>query len=287
MKTEIELTKGKHGTKAIIKSEWRNHYYEILTDNHVVELELNDSKGWKGDCIDFIRHFSHIKSLTLIDMNIKNIQSINELYNLEDLSLITYSKNSVDFSNFPKLTTLDFEWINGSTSLFDLKHIQDLSINRYSDKNLELFSKLTSLNRLSLMNSRINSLDNICQLTNLNSLSLINLTKVENCSCLSNLTNLEDITIHSCKKISDISPLFSLQKIKKMHILDMGIIQSISGIEVMTNLKEFLFYESTNIIDGDLIGLTKLPNIEKVIFQNRKHYTHKREEFVCATKQFK
>jgi len=280
MNTEIEFTTGKHGAKATIKSEWRNHYYTILTDNHVVELELNDSKGWKGESIDFIRKFRHIKSLTLIDMNIKNIQSINELCNLEDLSLITYSKKSIDFSKFPKLTTLDFEWISGSTSLFELKHIQDLSINRFNDKNLELFSKLTSLKKLSLMNSRISSLENICHLRSLNSLSLINLTKVENCLCLSNLSNLEDITIHSCKKISDISSLFCLQNIKKMHILDMGNIQSISGIETMTNLKEFLFYESTNIIDGDLSSLTQLPNIEKVFFQNRKHYTHKREEFI-------
>ncbi len=48
-----------------------------------------------------------------------------------------------------------------------------------------------------------------------------------------------------------------------------------------------MFYESTNIIDGDLKPITKLNKLNKVSFQNRKHYTHNREAFINILKKNK
>ena len=59
----------------------------------------------------------------------------------------------------------------------------------------------------------------------------------------------------------------------------MGNIESIKGIEELKELSIFLFYESTNIIDGDISPVFKLANLSKISYQNRKHYSHKREEF--------
>jgi hypothetical protein len=43
-----------------------------------------------------------------------------------------------------------------------------------------------------------------------------------------------------------------------------------------------LFYESTNIVDGDLSPLTRQKNLSSVSFQDRRHYSHKRLEFGVA-----
>jgi len=279
MTNDIDIITGKLGVKAIIKSEWREHYAKLLSDNNVIDIELNDAKGWNGKNIDFLNKFRNIISLTLIDLTIESIDAINNLNELRYLTLITYSKTKINFNNLPKLKALDFEYIKGSTSLFDLKYIEDLSLNRFNDRDFSSISKMNSLKALSMMNSRINNIKGICDLNNLISLSLINLSKITDGSCLSNLANLDQITLHRCKKINNISFLLSMKSVQKIHIIDMGSIDSINGIEKLANLREFLFYESTNIIDGNIRGLMQLPLLEKVAFQNRSHYSHKREDF--------
>lgn len=48
-----------------------------------------------------------------------------------------------------------------------------------------------------------------------------------------------------------------------------GNVESIQGIEKLTELEDFLFYESTIIVDGDLSPITCLPNFKNISFQNR------------------
>jgi hypothetical protein len=63
-------------------------------------------------------------------------------------------------------------------------------------------------------------------------------------------------------------------------LLNIGNIETIKGIENLKDLNDFIFYESTNILDGDLYPITKLENLKKIAFQNRRHYSHKREDFL-------
>ncbi len=48
--------------------------------------------------------------------------------------------------------------------------------------------------------------------------------------------------------------------------------------QIFTKLSEVVFYESTNIRDGDLSPLMK-HRLSSVSFQNRRHYSHRREQF--------
>lgn len=90
---------------------------------------------------------------------------------------------------------------------------------------------------------------------------------------------LEELEIQRCKGITAISEVFKLGKLKRLLLIDLGGIASIGGIENLTELEEFLFYESTNIVDGDLSPITRLKKLSKISYQNRKHYSHRREQF--------
>ena len=61
-----------------------------------------------------------------------------------------------------------------------------------------------------------------------------------------------------------------------------GLIQSLGALEGLENLERFTFYETTNIVDGDLSPIFMLPNLRSVAFQERRHYSHKRADFVTA-----
>ncbi len=279
MSNNIEFENGLLGTKAIVKGLWQDSYLKLLLDKNIQEIELNDSKGWRGDNVDFLEFLPNLKSLTIIDFSIKSIKPIYSLSGLLKFEISTYCKTPINFNAFPNLVECSFEWIKGSDSLFETSSIQKLFINTYDKKGSDMFSKLFNLKELSILNSPIENIQGLSALKDLKTLRLGNLKKLTSLQGLQNLHELEELEIQSCKGISNISEVLHLKKLKRLLLIDLGDIASIKGIEYLTKLKDFLFYESTNIIDGDLLPITKLKSLNKISYQNRKHYTHRREDF--------
>jgi hypothetical protein len=275
----VEFGEGKYGTCAILKSEWQESYRDTLLKKDIAELVLNDGKGWKGENIDFLEFFPKLKSLTIIDLKIKAVDSIKHLHNLVSLNLSTYSKRPIDFTSFPKLKDCAFEWIKGSDSFFECKNLESLSINRYNQKNTDNFAKLVNLKQLTILNSPIEDLRFLSSLQKLEYLRLANLKNIISVEGLDSLDKIKDLEINHCKKIQSVSGVFNLKNLTKLALIDTGYIDSIKGIEKLTKLESFVFYESTNVLDGDLSPLFKLKKLSNISFQNRKHYTNMREEF--------
>lgn len=281
MSNNIIFEKSLYGTKAIISGIWDDIYIDSMYKNNVSEIEINDGKGWKGNTLEFLKHFPSLKSLIIIDLKIQSVDSIYYLKKLKNLQLITYSKDPINFLVFTELESCDFEWIRNSDSLFKLSKLKKLFINNYLERNDENFSNFTNLEEISIFNSNIEKIEHIFKLKNLKKLRITNLKKIDSIKGINQLENLEVLEIQKCKKISTISNIFEMINIKILFLIDLGDICSLKGIENLLNLESLMFYESTNIVDGDLLPLTKLKKLNKISFQNRKHYSHKREDFIC------
>lgn len=279
MSNDIEFLKSKYGLKAIIKTAWKDSFLKSLLDKEIGELELNDGKGWKSENVDFLEFLPSLSSLIIIDLNLKSIDAIHHLNELKELKIITYCKKPINFHCFPKLIDCSFEWINGSESLFEVSNIEKLFINNYKEKSSKVFSKLINLTELTILNSSIEDLQGISILKNLKSLRLGNLKKVSSLQGIGELQQLEVLEVQRCKEVFTVFEIFDLSNLKCLLLLDLGEIASIKGIETLSNLEDFLFYGSTNVLDGDISPVFKLKNLVKISFQNRRHYTHKREDF--------
>lgn len=275
----IGFEKGLFGTKAIIKGPWQDKFLKLFKKLEVQELELNDGKGWRGDNLDFLKHLTNLKSVIIIDFSIKSIEAVHFLKELIKLEISTYSKTPIDFKAFPELVDCSLEWSNSSESLFEVLSLKKLLINSYNKKSSDNFSKFINLEELSILNSQIEDIQGLSKLKNIKALRLGNLKKLTSLKGLNNLHELVELEIQKCKGIFTISEIQKLNKLERLLLLDSGNVPSIKGIEKLANLKDFIFYESTNIVDGDLTPLTKLSSLKKVSFQNRRHYSHKREDF--------
>lgn len=269
----IELTKGIFGNKAILKSEWQISFENYFNENNIKELELNSSFGWSGQSLDFLKKIPSLKSLSIIDFQINDISEIHCQTKLKEINISTYCKTKIDFEKFPELENCFFEWREGSESIFNQLNLKKLHINNFNSKEINLISNLTSLNELTISNSNIEDINQIFNLRGLRSLTFANLKKVTSIKGIQNLDRLEILEIENCKRIEEIEDIFELKKLISLHLLNMGNLKSISGISGLSLLINFIFYESTNILDGDLSELLKLNNLEKVSFQNRKHYS--------------
>ena len=62
----IEFEKGRYGLKAVVRSAWHDSFLELLLDKEIIELELNDGKGWKADNVDFLESLPNLQSLIII-----------------------------------------------------------------------------------------------------------------------------------------------------------------------------------------------------------------------------
>ena len=280
MKKQIEFEKGEYGTRATIKTLWQDSFLELLLKNDVKELELNDGKGWRGNDVNFLQFLPNLKSLIIIDFRIKSIEAIHCLKEIIEIQISTYCKVSVNFKSFPNMQVCGFEWIEGSDSLFECKSLRKLFINNYKKSNSDIFLSLKNLEELSILNSNFENLRGLSELLNLKKLRIANLKKILSLQGIEELHNIEELEIQRCKGIRNIFEIFKLNKLKYLFLLDMGDLDTIKGLENLNELTVFMFYESTNIIDGDLSPLLKLKKLSKISFQNRKHYSHRREDFV-------
>ncbi|WP_143054000.1 hypothetical protein [Parapedobacter koreensis] len=79
------------------------------------------------------------------------------------------------------------------------------------------------------------------------------------------------------RDLEDLGGLSNLEilKVVSSPIKTTGDIDSIKPIRSLKKLKDFRFWESTNVLDGDM---TPCIGVKTVAFKNRPHYTHTKEE---------
>jgi len=174
------------------------------------------------------------------------------------------------------------EWRPKAASLFDCRTLKNLFVNRYKGKDVAAFARLANLESLAIMNAPVENLHGFGALKRLRSLRLGGLRRLTSLAGIEGLANLEQLTIDTCRAITSIAEVEHLARLKKLHLNNDGNIASLKPLEKLTALESVLFYESTNITDGDLSPLMRLKHLVRVSFQNRRHYSHKREDFGVA-----
>lgn len=275
----VRFEEGEFGKKAVLTSPWSASIHSEIIQARPEELELNAAKGWSGTDLKFVESYDWLKSFTIIDMKIDDISAVMSLHGLVSLSIVTYCKTKLDFTRFPDLRNCSLEWRRGAESLFDCVMLTDLFLNCYDGKSSSPFSSLVNLRTLAILNSPLSELNGLAGLKGLRSLRLAGLKLLSSLDGLEHLHRLEKFEMQLCKSVHSLAPLGSLKNLVDVNISNNGKLDSLSPLGALPKLRSVLFYESTDIVDGDLRPIFDNPGISKVSFQNRRHYSHKREQF--------
>jgi hypothetical protein len=279
MNEGVLLENGEYGRRAVITSVWSPEMAGFLTSNEVVELELNEGKGWRGDNLGFLSELTHLRALKVIDLRIPSVKPIHYLHELLALDVITYCKTEINFEAFPLLQECALEWRPKATSLFDSKSLRKLFLNRYKGKDTAVFGRLSALESLAILNAPITDLHGLSALRGLRSLRLGDLRCLTSLAGIEPLHNLEELEVHTCRRLTSIEEVGALSRLRRLHLNNDGNIDSLKPLNRLGCLEAVLFYESTNIVDGDLSPLLLQRHLSRVSFQNRRHYSHRREQF--------
>jgi hypothetical protein len=278
----IRFEEGEFGTRGILTAPWSSDAHEEIMRVRPDELELNTSKGWFGSDLGFVKNYEWIRSFIIIDMKISDISPVMNLRNLTNLKIVTYCRTKLNFSLFPNLKKCALEWRSGAESLFDCVALTHLFVNRYKGKSSLPFGRLANLESLAILNSSITELHGLAELHHLRSLRLGGLRSLKSLDGIEGLCRLESFEMQTCRSVKSLSPLSGLTALVEVNVSDNGQLDSLAPLRRLPHLRTVLFYESTDVVDGDLRTIFENPAISKVSFQNRRHYSHKREDFACC-----
>jgi len=262
----------------LVARPWSSEISDYILANKIDSLYLNYARGWQGRSLDFLGELSQLKKLKVILSEVETLSPINELHNLEYLSIQAPCKPNLNFNNFPRLTTCRLIDLDPNESLYGCKSLRQLSIHSYSAKSFEPITRLTGLLSLRLnRNNKIEVLENVAQLQCLKSIELSHFTKLASIEGLEALLLLERIEFSSCKRIERIDAVKALARLREIRLLNMGKIESLRPLESCKNLEILDFSDETNIVDGNINLAITLPKLRKVFFMDRRHYSHSRE----------
>jgi Leucine-rich repeat (LRR) protein len=245
----------------------------------VVEIEINQGKGWEGAELSFLSKFPHLLAFEVFDFRLKSVEPIHSLHNLRRLGVSTYCRTEIRFSEFQDLVSCSLEWRPKAKSLFDCQTLQHLFLNRYNGKDVDAFATLNNLESLAILNAPVQNLHGLRGLGKLRSLRLGGLRRLSSLAGIEELANLEELEIHTCRQISAIDEIGYLSRLRRLELNNDGEIESLKPLGKLSRLQSVGFYESTNIIDGDLSPLMCQPELARISFRNRRHYNLRREDF--------
>ncbi len=275
----VKFKNGKYGLRAVPTTAWTDRMRDYLKSRGIVELELNVGWGWRGQDLSFLAEFPELKALEILTLGFGPIEPIHCLHNLRLLNVTTYCNSEIRFPEFPVLECCVLEWRAKAKSVFACATLKDLFINRYKGKDSSVFQSLHRLVRLGILNSPLPEVRGVGKLPRLQYLRLNNLTRLASLDGLDELAHLRELDLRGCRKISSIEPLGRLSRLERLNVGDNGSIASINCLARLNRLEEIGFWGDTNIVDGDLSVLKQLKKLKGVLFQNRRHYSHKRQDF--------
>lgn len=282
-KNNIETAKTELGEAVYIGSDVEPTM-DYVTKNNIKGIIISHDKGFRNINVDFLKKYNFIENLIIQYYGNIDLTGIHSLSNLKRMALniIANDNQPIDFTCFPYIETCMFDWRPKAKSIFNCKTLKYLRINKFKKDDVGDFKELSNLEVLKITSSSIKTLKG-AEMLNINTLGLYYLNNLESLANIESLANtLKELDIQTCKKINSINEVTSLVNLEKLGLNNCGDIESIKPISNLEKLKRFEFWESTNILDGDIKPCLSL---KEVAFQNRKHYTHTNEEIYKIIKK--
>jgi hypothetical protein len=214
---------------------------ESLENRQNIEV-LNIEWSSSLDDLEIAKYFPTVKRLILSGKNLKNISGIEALQNLNELLIETEKNNRRKIHGIEKLglssLSVDYVLQSDLEIISKCTSIKFLHLQGSFDIDFKVFSQLSLLEEMSLVNRRIEEISNINCMKNLRTLDIAycsNLTRfgennenievlwLQSCNRLNldsitQLKNLTRLVMMSQKNISDLDFLMNMHKLKNMSI---------------------------------------------------------------------
>lgn len=256
-------------------------------EEHIQFINENQQKKALvvGKNIDFLCRCPSLEELHIIPSFEAQDFDFSPLYDLPNLRKLTCQtvygaeNNQISYVDYSKFSSLEHLVVNGAghKNVCALPGLKGLTFSgkQPTGKTLVGAFQGADLEDLGVIESPVSSLAGLEQTPKLKKITLAYNRNLEDISALEYVRDtLTELDIESCGKIKDFSVLAKLHNIENLRMIGRNTLPDLSFIRHMSNLKSFAFFMNT--ADGDLSMCLEIPFVQ---IQNRRHYSHKNEDF--------
>lgn len=251
---------------------------KYLHNNDLRYISIDYFQGYKAKDIAFLVQLKDFLEGLSVSETLFDYSIVKQLHKLKYLDVPDNGKDIIDLKNFPAIEMCGVAFSERLQGLESCSNLKSLTITNYKSKTKDLSTlpSLDNLEHLSLIKTDITTLQGIEHYSNLKRLEIFSASKLEAIAPLQALSNsLEEIQIEQCKKINDYESLGKVKSLTKIILSESGEIKSLAFIKELPRLK-FISFWGTNVLDGNI---KYCEGLSYVGFDNKKHYTHKSEQF--------
>jgi len=203
-----------------------------------------------------LKKLSKLKDLLICNANNDDVKNIAGITSLKELSIYD-SKDLTNIEFLRDMQQLTYFGLNNVPNVHDyqsLKHLKNvkqinLTNSGLTEKDVNTFPDMDSIESLSLYNNKIKSLNNFPKMKNLQSLSLSDNPLIEINILPDRLPNLKDLDLLNTK-ITDLNKLSGVSNIESIHLKKTDV-KRISPLKEYKNLK-FININPDNLEDLDV-----------------------------------
>lgn len=276
----IDEAEDDFGRCLVLKAPWSDDFIDVIKKESISVLRLTESMGWKEKDISFLEKLKDIglRGVEVYAWDVKDITPLHYLPDLEYIGIQSEFTKAPDFSVFKNLTHFFLFWRPKAKTVFDCLGLKLLNIVNYPSEDLQDIKNIIGLEHLQITSRKLNSLSGIESLDSLMILDLAECPKLESISGVEKCRQLHTVKLEGCKKVDDVSCLGDLTNLKDVVLTDCGKVKSLQPLANCQALENLTFVGDTSVEDGDISSLVSLPNLKKMWFVDKRHYSHKRDQ---------
>jgi internalin A len=245
----------------VLEGGWKDEYADTIARERLAALSI------RADDVSFLDRLPSLRGLVLNGGGVRDLSPVQRLTGLETLTLNTPAKPKLplDFTAFAALKTLRMYWNPGFESVSDCASLESLFVFGPPDADLARFGRLPRLRRLELSQGR--------RLTTTagvgDGVEFLGLYQQAALEELVLPPGLRVLAIEGAKRLGAIVTVPTLERLK---VANCGDIASLAPLRGLDRLEEFLAWESTRVLDGDLSVLLELPRLRVLGMRDRREY---------------
>lgn len=195
----------------------------------------------------------HVQVLTIMDVVVDqtDVKYLLTLKKLKRLVLVdSVIKDGFDFSQIKLLEELDLNWKSYYQFSVELK-LKELVLRKIDSENLLFLSKVSSLEKLEIIQGKLKSIVGIEGLANLQSLTLANLSKLEQIDGLERLDQLQHFDLRNFKGSLDISTI-NIDSIKWINLENVNSTSSLKTLMSSKSLRKVRIFKRGKLSPEEL-----------------------------------
>jgi hypothetical protein len=259
--------------EVVVTGPWTEEMAHAVESGVADRVVLNYALGYDERDLCFLQHLP-IRELVILDRRITDLAPVYTLApKLERLDVEVAPGVLIDLSELPNLRDLAASWSQVSATIGAGTSLRRVALDAYDAEDLTPLAGLRDLSSISMKERpKLRSLQGLSEFVLLDTLGIFLGSRLEDVSDLQGRELLTTLELEACKKLGSVTDLAGCTGLRLLNVSEGGDLESAAPLAGLVELEELYAYGSTRFVDGDLSPLARLPKLNELRMQSRRHY---------------